>query len=91
MLYHCILSTVFWPPSFSLPNALRAAGDVKFTMWVSMISMWVWRIALSYILAIVFEIGVFGVWIAMTVDWVFRTSCFVFRFYKEKYRAHSSI
>jgi putative MATE family efflux protein len=91
MLYHCILSTFFWPPSFALPNALRAAGDVKFTMWVSMISMWVWRIGFSYILAIVFEIGVFGVWIAMTVDWVFRSACFVYRLHKEKYRRITSI
>lgn len=91
IFYHCILSTFFWPPSFALPNALRAAGDVKFTMWVSMISMWVWRIGFSYILAIVFEIGVFGVWIAMTVDWVCRSSCFVYRFYKEKYRSHATI
>lgn len=91
MLYHCILATIFWPPSFALPNALRAAGDVKYTMWVSMISMWVWRIGLSYVLAIVFDIGVFGVWIAMTVDWVSRSACFVYRFFKEKYRAISSI
>lgn len=91
MIYHCILSTLFWPLSFTLPNALRAAGDVKFTMWVSMISMWVWRIGFSYILAIVFNLGVFGVWIAMTIDWVFRGSNFVYRFYKEKYRAFSSV
>lgn len=91
MVYHCILSTFFWPPSFALPNALRAAGDVKFTMWVSMISMWVWRIGFSYILAIVFEIGLFGVWIAMTIDWVFRSACFVYRLLKEKYRAATSI
>lgn len=91
MLYHCILATFFWPPSFSLPNALRAAGEVKFTMWVSMISMWVWRIGFSYVLAILFDIGVFGVWIAMTIDWVFRTICFVYRFQKEKYRTISSI
>lgn len=87
MLYHCILATIFWPPSFSLPNALRAAGDVKFTMWISMISMWVWRIGFSYVLAIVFEMGVLGVWIAMTIDWVFRGFCFVYRFFKEKYRS----
>ena len=91
MLYHCILSTIFWPPSFTLPNALRAAGDVKFTMWVSMISMWVWRIGFSYVLAVVFEVGVLGVWIAMTIDWVSRGSCFVFRFVKEKYRTISTI
>ena len=91
MLYHSILASFFWPPSFALPNALRAAGDVKYTMWVSMVSMWVWRIALSYILAIMFDIGVFGVWIAMTVDWVFRSICFVYRLHKEKYRTVSSM
>lgn len=91
MLYHCILSTIFWPTSFALPNALRAASDVKFTMWVSMISMWVWRIGLSYILAIKFGVGVFGVWIAMTIDWVFRSSCFVYRFLKEKYRGATTM
>ena len=91
MLYHCILSTVFWPPSFTLPNALRAAGDVKFTMCVSMISMWVWRIGFSYILVRVFDVGLFGVWIAMTIDWVFRGSCFVYRFHREKYMTVSSI
>lgn len=91
MLYHSILASFFWPPSFALPNALRAAGDVKYTMWVSMVSMWVWRIALSYILAIMFDVGVFGVWIAMTVDWVFRSICFVYRLHKEKYRTVSSM
>jgi putative MATE family efflux protein len=91
MLYHCILSTFFWPPSFSLPNALRAASDVKFTMWVSMFSMWMWRIGFSYILAIVFDMGVLGVWIAMTIDWVFRSACFIYRFKKEKYRKFTSI
>lgn len=91
MLYHCILSTFFWPPSFTLPNALRAASDVKFTMWTSMISMWVWRIGFSYVLAIWLNIGVLGVWIAMTIDWVFRSACFIYRFHKEKYRTISSV
>ncbi|CRZ33704.1 putative MATE family efflux protein [Herbinix hemicellulosilytica] len=91
MLYHCILSTFFWPPSFTLPNALRAAGDVKYTMWISISSMWVWRIGLSYLLAIPMKMGVLGVWIAMTVDWVFRASCFIYRFEKEKYRTVSSL
>jgi putative MATE family efflux protein len=86
IIYHCILSTFIWPLSFTLPNALRAANDVKYTMWVSMLSMWIWRIGLSYLLAITFELGVLGVWIAMTIDWLFRTICFVIRFKKEKYR-----
>lgn len=87
MTYHCILASIFWASSFALPNALRAANDVKFTMWISMISMWVWRIGFSYVLAIMLHMGVLGVWIAMTIDWVFRTVCFVTRFHKEKYRS----
>ncbi|MBH1940236.1 MATE family efflux transporter [Mobilitalea sibirica] len=89
--YHCVLSTLLWPISFTLPNALRAANDVKFTMWISMVSMWVWRIGFSYILAIIFDFGVLGVWIAMTIDWLFRSICFITRFHKEKYRSISTI
>jgi putative MATE family efflux protein len=91
MTYHCILASLIWPLSFTLPNALRAANDVKFTMWASMISMWVWRIGFSYVLAILFDMGVLGVWVAMTIDWLFRAICFVVRFIKEKYRSMSVI
>jgi len=91
MLYHAILSTFIWPTAFTLPNALRAANDVKYTMWVSILSMWIWRIGLSYFLAITMKLGVLGVWIAMTVDWLFRTIFFVYRFHKEKYRRVSSV
>ncbi len=86
MIYHFILAVLIWPTSFALPNALRAANDVKFTMWTSMISMWVWRIGFSYILAIVLNMGVLGVWIAMTIDWLFRSIFFVTRFLQAKYR-----
>jgi Na+-driven multidrug efflux pump len=86
MAYHCILAVLIWPLSFTLPSALRAANDVKFTMWVSMLSMWIWRIALSYILAIVVGLGVLGIWIAMTIDWLFRSIFFVTRFLQAKYK-----
>lgn len=91
MAYHCVLATLIWPLSFSLPNALRAANDVKFTLMISMISMWVWRIGFSYVLAILFHMGVLGVWIAMTIDWLFRSICFVIRLRKEKYKTMATI
>lgn len=87
IIYHCILSSLIWPLSFALPSALRATYDVKFTMWISLVSMWVWRIAFSYVLAIYLGMGVLGVWIAMTIDWLFRSICFVVRFKKERYRS----
>lgn len=91
LMYHCILASLIWPLAFALPNALRAANDVKYTMWVSMISMWIWRIGFSYVLAIQFGMGVLGVWVAMTIDWGFRALCFCIRFHKAKYRSMTMI
>ena len=87
---HASLAILFWPVSFVLPNALRASNDVKFTMWVGIISMLVCRIFGSWILCVQLEMGAVGVWIAMITDWVFRTSFFVPRVisgkWKSKYR-----
>lgn len=78
--YHSICCMIIWPASFTLPNALRAANDVKFTMVIAIISMWTWRIAFSYVLGQYVGLGVKGIWIAMTVDWLFRAICFLIRF-----------
>lgn len=79
---------LLWPTSFTLPNALRAANDVKFTMITSIFSMVVFRIFLSYIFAIRFGLGAIGVWIAMIIDWIFRAICFAIRFIKGKWLLH---
>ena len=39
-----LFSIFFWATSFTLPNALRAGGDAKFTMSVSIVSMWLFRV-----------------------------------------------
>ena len=66
--------------SFTLPNALRAAGDARFTMICSVVSMWTCRVIMSYVLAQGLRMGVMGVWIAMFMDWVVRAIIFYFRF-----------
>ncbi|WFR55974.1 MATE family efflux transporter [Anaerocolumna sp. AGMB13025] len=91
IIYHSICSSIIWPGSFTLPNAIRAANDVKYTMVISIISMWVWRIGFSYILAKVIGLGVLGVWIAMTIDWLFRMICFTIRFISGKWKLHALI
>ena len=73
-------ASAIWPLSFALPNALRASGDVRFTMYVSMFSMWMFRVISSYILAVVFGMKLYGVWLGMYIDWVFRSACFAVRF-----------
>ena len=77
---HAGFAILLWTLSFVLPNALRAANDVKFTMIVSILSMAVWRLGFSYLLCVRMGWGAVGVWIAMIIDWVCRVTCFVLRF-----------
>ena len=76
---HASCAIVLWPASFVLPNALRAANDVRFTMVVSVASMALWRIGVSWILCVQLGWGAVGVWIAMILDWVCRVLFFVGR------------
>lgn len=80
VMIHNGMSIFLWPASFVLPNALRAANDVRFTMVVATASMLVWRMGLSWVLCVQMGMGAVGVWYAMVVDWICRIICFVARF-----------
>lgn len=86
IIYHALCCVTIWPMSFSMPNTLRASNDVRFTMVISIISMWTFRIAFSYLLGQFLGMGVFGVWVAMTIDWLFRAICFTVRYIKGKWK-----
>jgi putative MATE family efflux protein len=73
MILHNVMTMLIWPPAFTLSNGLRAAGDAKFTMKVSITAMLAFRITSAYILAIGLNLGVFGVYLSMGIDWIFRT------------------
>lgn len=88
ILYHGIISITIWTVSFVLPNTLRAANDVKFCMVVATLSMWIFRIGFSYVLGRYMNMGVFGVWVAMSIDWVFRAIFFITRYRGSKWRLH---
>lgn len=90
-MVHAVCCAVIWPPAFALPNALRAASDVKFTMLVSLFSMWIFRIGFSYVLALYFQMGVVGIWVAMCIDWLCRAVFFVFRFLSGKWKKAGSV
>ena len=83
---HNVAGTLIWPLSFMVPNALRAAGDVKYTMFISIFSMVVFRLAASVILGSYLQWGAIGVWIAMVLDWSFRTVMFGVRYKKGKWK-----
>ena len=86
IMIHCGAAIVLWPLSFVLPNTLRASNDVKFTMSISICSMFVFRVLLSLVLAGHFGMGAIGVWLAMIVDWIFRTTLFVIRYRGDKWQ-----
>lgn len=79
VLIHNIFNATAFPFSGALSNGLRAAGDVKFTMYVSVLSTIAGRLFLSYLLGIVFHMGVIGIAVAMVCDWVVRAVLFIRR------------
>ena len=89
--WNSVFTIIFWPMSFTLPNALRAAGDAKFTMVVSMLSMWICRIGMSYLLGLGMGLGLLGVWMAMFADWIVRSAVFLVRFLRGRWKDHQVI
>lgn len=102
-VWHGLCAMVFWPMSFTLPNVLRAANDAAFTMIVSIISMWSVRVGMCYVFRAtnVFGLvdflswppsfGAMGVWIAMIMDWIFRLTCFLVRFFHGRWKTKTLI
>ena len=86
-----IVSVFCWGTSFTLPNALRSGGDARFTMAVSILSMWLFRVVCSYVLVLGFHAGLLGVWIGMFIDWTCRSICFVVRFKSGRWTEHKVI
>ena len=80
IMVNCVSAIFIWPLSFTVPNVLRAAGDVTFTMIVGVASMWIFRIMFGIVLGKYIGLGVLGVWIAMVVDWAVRSICFCLRY-----------
>jgi Na+-driven multidrug efflux pump len=68
-----------WAASWVLPAAFKGAKDAKFTMYISIASMWGGRIVLGYIFGIYLEFGIYGIWAGMFADWWIRGSIFYLR------------
>ncbi|WP_296326408.1 MATE family efflux transporter [Treponema sp. UBA3813] len=90
----CMVANIFfWPMSFTMPNILRASGDAKFTMVVSNISMWLFRVLFSFLISkyLLFKfpentaLALYGIWFGMYIDWIFRGLCFGIRFHRNRW------
>lgn len=89
--FHGISGVLIWPLSFILPGTFRASGDAKACMYISILSMWIFRIGFSYVLGKYMGMGVFGVWIAMVIDWTFRAICFAVRYFTGRWKKRALV
>lgn len=91
VIMHNALAAALHPTSFNLSNTLRAAGDVKFTMYAGIGSMIVFRLGSAVLFAMVLDLGVIGVWIAMGMDWLARSVAFLLRYRSGKWKRFRAI
>lgn len=82
---HNFFNAFVYPFSGPLSNGLRAAGDVKFTMIVSVASTVLARFVFSLLFAIYFNLGVIGIALAMCLDWSLRAVIFYLRYRSGKW------
>lgn len=80
-----IVKPMLWVGAFGILYGLRAAGDVKFSMFVSVGSMWICRVTLCIFLVRVLHLGLPAVWIGIFVDWIVRAVIFTTRFVSGKF------
>lgn len=76
IVIHNVFNALAYPFSGALSAGLRAAGDVRFTMIVSISSTLFVRVLFSWILGVVCQMGVIGIALAMAMDWIVRAVIF---------------
>ncbi|WP_347130399.1 MATE family efflux transporter, partial [Neglectibacter timonensis] len=91
VLLHNLLAFALHPTSFVLANGLRAAGDAKFTMYVGIGSMLVFRLGSAVLFGVMLNLGILGVWIAMGMDWLGRSVAFLLRYRSGKWKNFRAI
>jgi len=82
---HCITSTLFWCPSFVLPNALKASGDARYVMIVAVSTMWIVRVCSAFFMTFTLGFGPVAVYLAMGADFLFRGIFFLKRWLSNKW------
>ncbi len=85
------IKPIVWTMSFVPAYGMRAAGDVKFSMITSTVTMWLLRVSLCMILCRFFGFGPIAVWIGMFTDWTARSIIFTIRFKSGKWLEHRII
>ena len=86
-----VVKPIVWTLAFIPAYGLRAAGDVKFSMITSCITMWTFRFCLCVYLIRFRGFGPMAVWIGMFTDWTVRGIVFSLRFHSRKWLKHKVV
>lgn len=86
-----VVKPIVWTLAFVPAYGMRAAGDVRFSMILSCISMWLFRVTLCIYLCRVHGFGPIAVWIGMFTDWTVRGIVFTIRFKSRRWLAHEVV
>ncbi|MDY3085257.1 MAG: MATE family efflux transporter [Blautia sp.] len=91
MVWITVVKPLVWVVSFIPAYGMRAAGDVRFSMITSCVSMWVFRFCLCVFLIRVMGMGPLAVWFGMFTDWTIRGIVFIWRFHSRKWLKHKVV
>ncbi len=91
MAWITVVKPLVWVVSFIPAYGMRAAGDVRFSMITSCVSMWVFRFCLCVFLIRVMGMGPLAVWFGMFTDWTIRGIVFIWRFHSRKWLKHKVV
>lgn len=71
---------------FTLSGGLRGAGETRSPLYISVFSLWLFRIPLAYFLGVVLQWGAVGAWVGMTVETFVRGILYVYRYRQGKWK-----
>lgn len=91
LIYVSIVKPIVWIPAFIPAYGMRSAGDVKFSMIASSITMWCCRVLVTTVLIRVLGFGPIAVWIGMSLDWLVRGIVYSLRYRSGKWLNHTVI
>lgn len=91
VLIHNVANAIVFPFADCLGKGLRASGDVRFTMGISLFTTIGVRLVLSILFGIILNLGVIGIAIAMCLDWTVRAALFILRYLQGKWKTFQVI
>jgi putative MATE family efflux protein len=85
IMFYCAIAIPGVSTHQTIAGALRGAGDTKTPMIASLCSLWIFRVALSFLLVRVLGLGVIAMRICVTLDQLVRASINLIRYCRGKW------